>query len=125
MAVTTKEFKGENGKLKSMVIANVEWAKDEKTGQMKMNEVAGSAREIPAEAVFLAMGFVYPVSSLLEGFGVDKDARGNAKASTEGAGAMRPTCRRCSSQAIRVVVSRWWCGPFVKAVRPHVRSTLS
>jgi glutamate synthase (NADPH/NADH) small chain len=85
-AVTTKEFKGENGKLKSMVIANVEWVKDDKTGQMKMNEVAGSVREIPAEAAFLAMGFVYPVASLLEGFGVAKDGRGNAKATTDGEG---------------------------------------
>ena len=29
------------------------------------------------------MGFVNPVATILEGFGVDKDARGNAKASTE------------------------------------------
>ncbi|MEN3110824.1 glutamate synthase subunit beta [Uliginosibacterium paludis] len=85
-AVTTKEFKGENGKLKSAVIANVEWAKDEKTGQMKMTEVAGSQREIAAEAVFLAMGFTNPVASLLEGFGIEKDARGNARATTDGAG---------------------------------------
>ncbi|GAB2896502.1 glutamate synthase subunit beta [Uliginosibacterium flavum] len=85
-SVTTKEFKGENGKLKSMVIANVEWAKDEKTGQFKMSEVAGSEREIPAEAVFLAMGFVNPVAGLLDAFGVEKDARGNAKATTDGEG---------------------------------------
>jgi glutamate synthase (NADPH/NADH) small chain len=30
------------------------------------------------------MGFVAPVASVLEGFGVDKDARGNARATTEG-----------------------------------------
>ncbi len=85
-SVTTKEFRGENGKLKSLVTAQVEWKKDEKTGQMKMSEVPGSEKEIPAEAVFLAMGFVNPVGSLLENFGVEKDARGNAKASTDGAG---------------------------------------
>ena len=85
-AVTTKEFKGENGKLKSMVTAQVEWKKDDKTGQMKMVEVAGSEREIPAEAVFLAMGFTNPVASLLEAFGVEKDGRGNARASTDGTG---------------------------------------
>jgi len=85
-AVTTKEFRGENGKLKSMVTAQVEWKRDEKTGQMKMSEVAGSEREVPAEAVFLAMGFVNPVASLLESFGVEKDARGNAKATTDGVG---------------------------------------
>jgi glutamate synthase (NADPH) small chain len=30
------------------------------------------------------MGFTNPVSSVLEAFGVDKDARGNVRASTEG-----------------------------------------
>lgn len=29
------------------------------------------------------MGFVSPVASVLDAFGVDKDARGNAKASTD------------------------------------------
>jgi len=84
--VTTKEFRGENGKLKSMLTAKVEWKRDEKTGQMKMTEVPGSEREIAVEAVFLAMGFVHPVSSLLESFGIDKDGRGNAKATTDGVG---------------------------------------
>jgi glutamate synthase (NADPH) small chain len=84
-AITTKEFRGENGKLKSVVTAEVEWKKDEKTGQMKMSEVPGSEKVLPAEAVFLAMGFVNPVAGLLEGFGVEKDARGNAKATTDGA----------------------------------------
>ena len=84
--VPPKEFKGEGGKLKSMVIATVEWKKDEKTGQFKMSEVAGSEREIPAEAVFLAMGFTQPVASLLEGFGVERDGRGNATATTDGEG---------------------------------------
>jgi glutamate synthase (NADPH/NADH) small chain len=36
-----------------------------------------------ADLVLLAMGFVNPVASVLESFGVDKDARGNAKATTE------------------------------------------
>jgi len=85
-SVTTKEFRGEGGKLKSMVTALVEWKKDDKTGQMKMSEVPGSEKEIPAEAVFLAMGFTNPVATLLDGFGVEKDARGNAKATTDGAG---------------------------------------
>ena len=38
-SITTKEFRGENGKLKSLVTARVEWTKDEKTGQFKMSEV--------------------------------------------------------------------------------------
>ena len=49
----------------------------------RMSEVAGSEFEIPADYVFLAMGFVSPVGGVLDAFGIDKDARGNAKATTE------------------------------------------
>jgi len=38
---------------------------------------------MPADLVLLAMGFVNPVASVLDAFGVEKDQRGNAKASTE------------------------------------------
>jgi len=38
---------------------------------------------LPADLVLLAMGFVSPVASVIEAFGVDKDSRGNAKASTD------------------------------------------
>ena len=51
-----------------------------------MVEVAGSEFELPADLVLLAMGFTKPVGSLLDAFGVDKDARGNAKATTDGDG---------------------------------------
>jgi glutamate synthase (NADPH/NADH) small chain len=36
--------------------------------------------------VLLAMGFVSPISTVLDAFGVEKDARGNAKAHTEANG---------------------------------------
>ena len=85
-SITTKEFRGENGKLKSVVTAQVEWKKDEATGQMKMVEVADSEKVIPAEFAFLAMGFTNPIASMLEAFGIEKDPRGNAKATTDGAG---------------------------------------
>ncbi|HCT39758.1 MAG TPA: glutamate synthase, partial [Moraxellaceae bacterium] len=39
--------------------------------------------------VLLAMGFVSPVETILAGFGIDKDARGNAKATTEDEGGYR------------------------------------
>ena len=51
-----------------------------------MQEVPGSEFEMPADLVLLAMGFVSPVQPMLESFGVEKDARGNAKATTDGAG---------------------------------------
>jgi glutamate synthase (NADPH/NADH) small chain len=46
-------------------------------------EVPNSEKEYKADLVLLAMGFVNPVATVLESFGVDKDARGNAKASTD------------------------------------------
>ncbi len=46
-------------------------------------EVPGSEKTIPADLVLLAMGFTGPVATLLEGLSVEKDPRGNARASTE------------------------------------------
>jgi len=76
-SVATKEFVGENGKLKKLRAARLEW----KDG--KPQEVPGSQFEMPADLVLLAMGFVSPLQSMLEEFGVEKDARGNARAATE------------------------------------------
>jgi glutamate synthase (NADPH/NADH) small chain len=82
-AVATKTFEGKDGKVQKLVAARVEWFKDKATGQMKMREVAGSQFELKADLVLLAMGFVSPVKSVLDAFGVDLDARGNAKANTD------------------------------------------
>jgi glutamate synthase (NADPH/NADH) small chain len=79
-SVTTKELIGENGKVVALKGARVEW----KDG--KMSEVPDSEFTIPADLVFLAMGFVSPIQKLLEVFGVEKDQRGNAKATTDGEG---------------------------------------
>jgi glutamate synthase (NADPH/NADH) small chain len=79
-SVTTKELIGENGKVVALKGARVEW----KDG--KMSEVPDSEFTIPADLVFLAMGFVSPIQKLLEVFGVEKDQRGNAKAATDGEG---------------------------------------
>ena len=76
-AISTKEFMGEKGKLTGLKTVRVEW----KDG--KMVEVAGSEQVLKADLVLLAMGFVSPVASILDSFGVAKDNRGNAKASTD------------------------------------------
>ena len=52
----------------------------------KMLEIPGSEFEIQADLVLLAMGFVSPVQKVLDAFGVEKDGRGNAKATTDGTG---------------------------------------
>ena len=79
-AISTKEFIGEKGKLTGLKTVKVEW----KDG--KMVEVAGSEQVLKADLVLLAMGFVNPVATVLEAFGVDKDNRGNARATTEAVG---------------------------------------
>jgi glutamate synthase (NADPH/NADH) small chain len=80
-AVSTKSFAGEKGKVKSLTTVHVEM----KGG--KLVEVAGTEKTHQADMVLLAMGFVHPVASVLDAFGVAKDARANAKAGTEGASA--------------------------------------
>ena len=79
-AVATKEFIGKNGKVKALKACRLEF----KDG--RMSEVPGSEFEIKADLVLFAMGFTHPVGSVLEAFGVDKDARGNARATTDGEG---------------------------------------
>ena len=84
-SITTKAFRDDGkGQVKALVTARVEWRKDETTGQMKMAEVPGSEVEVPADLVLFAMGFVAPIASVLEAFGVERDPRGNARAQTEG-----------------------------------------
>ena len=79
-SVGTKRFEGKDGKVEKLVACRLEW----KDG--KMTEVPNSEFEMKADLVLLAMGFVSPAAAVLEAFGVDKDARGNAKATTEGEG---------------------------------------
>ncbi|MFM8667095.1 MAG: glutamate synthase subunit beta [Betaproteobacteria bacterium] len=80
-AIATKAFVGgtgaEQGQVKALKTVELEW----KDG--KMSEVPGSEKEWKADLVLLAMGFVSPVASILDTFGVDKDSRGNARASTD------------------------------------------
>jgi glutamate synthase (NADPH/NADH) small chain len=77
-SIATKAFEGENGKVKELVAAKVEW----KEG--KMQEIPGSEFRMKADLVLLAMGFMGPKQTILDKFGIEKDARGNAKAETEG-----------------------------------------
>ena len=80
-AIATKEFIGgegkEKGKVKGLKAVRVEWQGG------KMVEVAGSEQILPADLVLLAMGFVSPVSSVLDAFGIAKVPRGNAKATMD------------------------------------------
>jgi glutamate synthase (NADPH/NADH) small chain len=80
-AIATKAFIAGSGKdkgrVKQLETVRLEW----KDG--KMSEVPGSTQRIDADLVLLAMGFVSPVAEVLQSFGVERDARGNARAHTD------------------------------------------
>ncbi|MCY7308582.1 MAG: glutamate synthase subunit beta, partial [Rhodoferax sp.] len=76
-AISTKEFLGEKGVVTGLKTVRVDW----KDG--KLQEIPGTEQTLKADLVLLAMGFVSPVASVLEAFGVSRDTRGNAKAGTD------------------------------------------
>jgi glutamate synthase (NADPH/NADH) small chain len=72
-SVSTKEFLGDSsGNVSGLRLVEVEFEDG------RFEEVEGSEREIPAQLVLFAMGFVGPEKpGLVEQLGVDLDARGN------------------------------------------------
>ncbi len=79
-SVGTKELIGENGKVTGLKAVRLKWKGRE------MTEVPGSEFIIKADLVLLAMGFVSPIQKVLDAFSIEKDNRGNAKATTDGEG---------------------------------------
>jgi len=83
-AIATKEFVAANdakGKDKGRVVGLKTVHIEFKDG--RFIEIAGTEKEHKADLVLLAMGFTNPVPTVLDAFGVDKDARGNARAGTD------------------------------------------
>ncbi|HEX4837142.1 MAG TPA: FAD-dependent oxidoreductase, partial [Solirubrobacteraceae bacterium] len=73
-SVTTTHFSGdERGNVAALHIAGAEPAPP-------FALVPGTERELPAQLVLLAMGFLHPEHPLLDQLGVEKDTRGNVKA---------------------------------------------
>lgn len=78
-SVATKRFNDDGkGRVRSLTVVRLEWQGG------RMIELPGSEFEIQADLVLLALGFVSPSQAMLDAFGVEKDARGNARATTEG-----------------------------------------
>ena len=79
-AVATKRAIGQDGRVTALECVRLEWVASE-DGRMRMQEVAGSAFELKADLVLLAMGFVGPrKDSVVDQSGVELDPRGNVKA---------------------------------------------
>jgi len=87
-SVATKAFVGDKGKLQALKCVRLDWRDG------KMSEIPGSEFTVKADLVFLAMGFVSPAAGVLDAFGVAKDARGNAQASTDGEGCYKTSAAK-------------------------------
>ena len=87
-AIATKAFIGNRGKVTGIRAVRVEF----RDGQLA--EIPGSEFEIQADLVFLAMGFTNPLAQVLDAFGVEKDGRGNAKATTDGAACYQTSVKK-------------------------------
>ncbi len=80
---TATKFEGdENGHVKAVHTVQVEWSRNDK-GQFIPKNVPGTEKVLPAQIVLLAMGFLGPEQPLLDGLGVERDARSNVKADFE------------------------------------------
>jgi len=76
-SISTKRFVGENGVLKKLDVVDVEMKRGE-NGRMSFEEIPGTEREIKADFVFLAMGFLGSErTGMLEELGVNLTDRGN------------------------------------------------
>jgi len=77
-AVSSKSFIDDGtGKIRALRIVDIIWALNE-DGRSVLKEVPGSERKLPADLVFLAMGYLHPQhQGLLDELGVTYDNRGN------------------------------------------------
>ena len=77
---TVKEFvKDKAGNVSKAVLISLEPKRDEKTGRMTMEAVAGSEREVAADLVLIAAGFLGAESYVADAFGVKLDGRSNVE----------------------------------------------
>ena len=82
-SITTKAFLGDNGKVRAVQTARIRWTKGD-NGKMNIEEVPGSEKEMKADLVLLAMGFVHPVhEGMIKDLSVKLDERGNVLADTD------------------------------------------
>ncbi len=78
-SILTKEFIGENGRVKGLRCVKLDWKTDE-SGKMSFTEIPNSEFILEADLVLLAMGFLHTEHGpLVEGFGLETDDRGNIK----------------------------------------------
>ncbi len=76
-SISTKQFAGEDGVLKKLDVVDVEMKRSD-DGRMSFEDVPGTEREMKADFVFLAMGFLGPErKGMIEELGIELTERGN------------------------------------------------
>ena len=81
-STTVTEFiKDKKGNLTGVKTVELKWEKDAKTGRMNMVQVEGSEKELKADLVLIAAGFLGSQSYVTESFGVKTNARTNVETS--------------------------------------------
>ncbi len=80
-SILTKEFKGYNGHVRSLVTVNVEWVAPTKKGERpQLRENPNTRQEWHADLVLLALGFMGPeTDNVIARLGVAVDERSNIK----------------------------------------------
>ena len=79
-AVTARRFLGDaDGHVTGVESVKVEWIRSE-NGRVTPHEVSGTLQTHLAQLVLLAMGFLGPEDTLLDGLAAERDARSNVKA---------------------------------------------
>jgi glutamate synthase (NADPH/NADH) small chain len=77
---TVKEFiKDKKGNVKAAVLISLEPKKDPATGRMNMVPIEGSEKEVPADLVLIAAGFLGSEKYVTDDFGVELDGRTNVR----------------------------------------------
>jgi len=78
-SVMTKEFVGDNGRVKELHGCQVEWAQE--GGSWKLKERPGTEFVLQADLVLLALGFLHVThDGLIKDFGLQLDEKGNVMA---------------------------------------------
>ncbi|MDP7369692.1 MAG: glutamate synthase subunit beta [Nitrospinota bacterium] len=82
-SISTKQFVGEDGVLKKLDVVDVEMKRSD-DGRMSFEDIPGTEREMNADFVFLAMGFLGPErKGMIEELGVELTERGNVQRDEE------------------------------------------
>jgi glutamate synthase (NADPH/NADH) small chain len=83
-AVATRYIEGKDGRVTALNCVRLDWQQDAHGG-WNMKEIPDSEFQLKADLILLAMGFVHPIhEGMLKELGVELDARGNVKGTTDG-----------------------------------------